>query len=149
MQNRNQTFSGPLKFFRKSLYELEKRTNPRYAEFDAVESLKQTNAKVLLIASSDDKVVQRSCHFDVLHEALANKENIRFLITENKGHNPSYTCDAVVYKDAFFDAFQKMLKKKKLETPEQQRAFMAAFDWVRMTEQDESVWDEIIKHLRS
>ena len=144
-----QTFAGPLKFFRKSLYDLEARTNPDYVEFDAVETLANTKAKVLLIASSDDKVVHKKCHYDVLHEALAGRENIRFLVTENKNHNPSYTCDAVRYKDDFFARFQKLQKKKQLETPAQQKAFMEQFDWHRMTEQDDAVWDEILKTLRS
>ncbi len=144
-----QTFTGLLKGAVKSLYGLECRTNPGYVEYDAVESLKKTDAKVLLIASSDDKVVQKAHHFDVLQRALSGRENIRFFVTENKGHNPSYTCDAVRYKDDFFARFQKLVKKKKLETAQQQEAFMSAFDWRRMTEQDEAVWDVILKHLQS
>ena len=143
-----QTFSGLLKGARKPLYELEKSVNGAYADFDAIESLGKTHAKVLLIASADDKVVQKAHHFDVLQRELAEHENIRFLLTEKKGHNPSYTCDAVVYKDDFFARFQKLVKQKKLETKEQQNAFMTSFDWMRMTEQDASVWDKILSHLK-
>lgn len=41
------------------------------------------------------------------------------------------------------------MKKKKLETKPQQEAFMSTFDWVRMTEQDEAVWAEILNHLNT
>ena len=143
-----QTFAGVLKFARKSLYELERRSNPDYVEFDAVRSLEKTDAKVLLIASADDPVVKKSYHFDLLRQALSGKENIRFLVTEKKGHNPSYTCDAVRYKDDFFAQFQKLVKKKKLETLDEQKVFMDQFDWYRMTEQDEAVWDVILSHLK-
>lgn len=143
-----QTFSGLLKGAQKSMFALEKSVNGEYADFDAIDSLGKTNAKVLLIASSDDKVVQKAHHFDVLQRALSDRENIRFLVTENKGHNPSYTTDAVRYKDAFFGQFRKMVRKKKLETKAQQEAFMSTFDWVRMTEQDEHVWSAIISHLK-
>ena len=143
-----QTFAGPLKFARKSLYELEKRSNPEFVEFDAVKTLSQTGAKVLLIASDDDTVVKKQFHYDVLHAALSGKENIRFLLTHNKGHNPAYTCDAVRYKDVFFAAFQKAVKKKKLQTPAQQKAFMDTYDWYRMTEQDDAVWNVMIEHLK-
>ena len=143
-----QTFSGLLKGARKQLYALEKNANGVYAAADAVESLCKTTAKVLLIASSDDQVVQKSHHFDVLRQALSGRENIRFLVTENKGHNPSYTGDAVRYKDDFFAQFRKLVKKKKLETKAQQKAFMSAFDWLRMTEQDPAVWDAVIAHLK-
>ena len=143
----DQTFAGPLKFAKKSLYELEKRSNPDFVEFDAVKTLSQTGAKVLLIASDNDAVVKKEFHYDVLHTALDGKENIHFLLTQNKGHNPSYTCDAVGYKDEFFATFQKAVKKKKLETPQQQKAFMNTYDWYRMTEQDDAVWNVILTHL--
>lgn len=143
-----QIMPGLLKGVRKTLYALESRSNPGYVEFDALETLSKTAAKVLLIASSDDKVVQKSHHFDVLQRELSGRENIRFYVTENKGHNPSYTCDAVRYKDDFFARFQKAVKKKKLETKAQREAFMSAFDWMRMTEQDENVWNVIISHLK-
>lgn len=144
-----QTFFGPLRGFQKLMYDLEYRTNPDYVAFDAVQTLEKTPAKVLLIASNDDKVVRKDFHYDVLAQALSDRENIRFLLMEGKGHNPSYTCDAVRYKDDFFAAFQKMVKKKKLETAEQQNAFMSGFDWKRMTEQDEAVWTEIFQTLQS
>lgn len=142
-----QTFSGIMKGFRKAIYELERRSNPDYVDYDAVQSLSKTDAKVLLIASLDDKVVQKRFHFDVLQQALSDKPNIHFLLTENKGHNPSYTCEAVRYKDDFFAQLQKNVKKKKLETEAQQKAFMAKFDWMHMTEQDEGVWSAILTHL--
>ena len=143
-----QLFTGILKGAVKGLYQLEKQANPDYAEFDAVRTLGHTKAKVLLIASSNDSTVKKEYHFEVLRRALAGKENIRFLLTEGKGHNPSYTCDAVRYKDDFFAAFQKAVKKKKLETEQQQKAFMDAYDWRRMTEQDDTVWEKIISHLQ-
>lgn len=142
-----QIMPGFLKGMRETLYRLESSSNPDYVEFDALESLGKTTAKVLLIASSDDKVVQKAHHFDVLQHALSGRENVRFLVTENKGHNPSYTCDAVRYKDDFFAQFQKLVKKKKLETSSQQEAFMSGFDWLRMTEQDEAVWNMVLTHL--
>jgi hypothetical protein len=33
-------------------------------------------------------------------------------------------------------------------TPAQQQAFMSTFDWKRMTEQDEAVWNPILSHLK-
>ena len=142
-----QTFTGMLRGVQKRLLELESRSNPEYVDFDAVESLRKTNAKVLLIASDDDKIVHKTCHFDVLQSELSGLENIHFLVTERKGHNPSYTCDAVRYKDDFFAQFQKLVNKKKLQTPQQQKPFMSSFDWMRMTEQDDAVWNAIISHL--
>ena len=144
-----QIISGPLKSYRKSLLKLEQKVNPDYVDFDARNSLWHSHAKALLIYSENDDTVHKSVHFDALQAALHTRENIRFLLVPNKGHNPSYTEDAVAYKDAFFKDFQKALKKKKLETKAQQKEFMSQYDWQRMTAQDEAVWNVILDHLKA
>ena len=141
-----QIMAGPLKAFRKPLTELEKRVNPNYVDFDARKSLANTDAKVLLIYSEDDKTVCKAPHYDSLLAALSDKENIRFLLLSGKDHNPTYTDRAVVYKNAFFKAYQKGLKRR--TTPQQVKTFMEGFDWWRMTEQDEHVWNVILSHLK-
>ena len=52
------------------------------------------------------------------------------------------------YKDAFFAELTKAKKKKQLKTEDQQKAFMARYDWRRMTEQDEDLWKTILNHLK-
>ena len=145
----DQNISGILKGYREGLYAIERQANPDYVDYNAVESLKDTSAKVLLIYSSDDKIVNRQMHYDPLVSALSGKDNIRFLLVDRKNHNPSYTADAVAYKDRFWAEFSKQEKKKLLKTPEQQQAFMAGYDWWRMTEQDDTVWNVIIEWLNS
>ena len=83
----------------------------------------------------------------MLFNCFARRYNVKLLLVEGKGHNPSYTREAVALKDAFFKDFQKAVKRKKLETPEQQKAFMSRYDWKAMTEQDEYVWKEIVATL--
>lgn len=142
-----QVISGPLKVFRKRLLALEHRSNPEYVDFDARKSLWHSKAKVLLIYSENDQTVRKDPHYDSLHQALDGRENIRLLLVQNKGHNPSYTADAVACKDAFFKEFSKAQKKGLLKTPDQQKEFMQQYDWKRMTMQDEAVWEEILKTL--
>lgn len=144
-----QTITGVLKCFRPVLMSLERQTNPDYADFDARKSLGETQAKVLLIYSADDKIVHKAVHFDSLQEALSDRKNVRFLLVQNKGHNPTYSEDAVTYKDAFFKELSKAAKKKQLVTPQQQKEFMSRYDWHRMTRQDEAVWTQIIAHLKA
>ena len=144
-----QIMAGPVKGFRKHLLELETRANPDYVHFDARKSLAAADAKVLLIYSENDPTVCKAPHYNSLVAALSGKENIRLLLVQNKGHNPNYTEDAVVYKDAFFKAYTKAAKRKHLAKPEQQKTFMARYDWDRMTAQDEQVWQQILIHLGS
>ena len=41
-----------------------------------------------------------------------------------------------------------MRKSGLLETPEQKKAFIDEVDWLKMTEQDELVWQEIFETLK-
>ena len=144
-----QAISGPLKAYRSAMMRLERHANPDYVDFDARKSLWHSKARVLLIYSEDDSVVHKKVHFDSLKEALSTRPNIRFLLVQQKDHNPTYTVDAVTYKNAFFKEFSRAVKKKQLATPAQQKAFMAQYDWRRMTMQDEKVWNEIVEHLKA
>ena len=130
-----------------AIFKIELENNPKYARTSALESLRKTNAKVLLIYSEDDKTVHKKDHFDPLLHALSGRKNIEFLLVNGKDHNPHYTADAVQYKNDFWKTTEKAIKQKKLETPEQQQAFMANYDWYRMTTQDEDVWEKILTHF--
>jgi len=144
-----QTFDGILKPYRKAILALERQVNDKYAAFDAVESLRGTDAKVLLIYSEDDPVVKKAAHYDPLFRELEGKEDIRFHLEQGKAHNPSYTSEAVRYKDGFFGELTKLRKRGSKVSPEERKAFMESYDWRRMTEQDEKVWDLIVSHLKA
>ena len=138
---------GPLKIYAPAIVEAEQRENPRYARYNGLESLAKTTAQVLLIYSEDDKTVHKREHYDPLYMKFCDSDHVKFLLVNNKNHNPSFEKESVVYKDAFFTQFQKALKKGRLATPEEQAAFMGQFDWWFMTRQDTRVWDAIFDHL--
>ena len=142
-----QAFGGLLKKTGKRIYREEAALNPRYSGVDAVETLKNTSAKALILHSEDDPIVSYKEHFLTMREALSDRENITFYSVDGKRHNPNYTCDAVAYKDAFFKTYQKALKKGKLTTDAERTAFRNRFDWERMTAQDETVWKIIFDFL--
>ena len=133
-------------FYRK-IYQKEKEKNPNSMRFHAVRSLARTKAKVLVIHSSDDKIVKCKKHFNVMREALAGYENITFWKVSGKRHNPNYTEAAVRYKDKFFKMYQKALKKNLFETERDMELFAERFDWDAMTQQDMTVWEKIFEAL--
>ena len=134
------SFTGLLKGYRQCIYELEKASNPHFIDFDALDSLKETNAKVLVIYSDNDPVVSKEVHFDLLQTL----PNITCVLSKNKGHNPNYTTDAV----KLLNDYQAKIKKTKLDTLEKKQAFVASFDFDAMTKQDEEIWEMIDHHLR-
>lgn len=134
--------------FRVGLYELERRTNPSYADGNALDVLRVTDRPVMIIHSTDDAMVSYKRNFLVLRDALRDKENTVFLTVHGSGHNPHYTKEAFTYKEAFFKKLKKMRKQGRLNTKEQRLAFASLYDWYKMTEQNPVVWNRILDFLK-
>lgn len=143
----NSLFKGILKPYAKDILRLEAASNPDYWKCDAADSLKSTDAQVLLIHSEDDPTVSYTEHFVYLQNALREHPNIAFLSMKDRRHNPNYTADAAAYAAAFFAELTKKSKKKQLLTDAQKQEFVQAFDWNRMTAQDDAVWSRILNTL--
>lgn len=84
-------------------------------------------------------------HYDALSEALKDKENIELVLLHDKGHNPNYTSAAVSYLS---ELSEKLKKVKNLKTEQEKEQFKNSFDWNKMTEQDEEVWNQILEFLK-
>ncbi len=119
----NTLFSGIIKGYRKAILTLEKETNPKYVNFNAIETLKKSNTKALLIYSDNDHICHRT-HYDILKGSLEGKENVKFLLEANKGHNPNYTEDAVKLLDAFIKSRLKFKHKKNVTAEEKNSLYL-------------------------
>lgn len=133
--------------FRPAIFALEERTNPGYCDKSAIDTLGNTTAPALIIHSTDDNSVDFKRHFMKLRNALSHKENITFLELTGRVHNPTYTPEAVKYKQEFFKAHMKRVKRGKHKNKEDQRGFLQSYDWHKITEQDENVWEVIFEFL--
>ena len=138
-------FRGWMKGYRKAILALEARSNPEFIKYNAVETLSNSNTRALLIYSENDSICLKT-HYDILRSNLAKKDNVRFLFLANRGHNPNYTAAAVSYLNEYAKARVKLVRKKGL-TAEEKAAFVASYDWEKMTVQDEAVWQVIFEHL--
>lgn len=138
-------FTGLMKGYRKAILKLERESNPNFVNYNAVETLSKSNTKALLIYSEDDAMCRR-VHYDILKAGLDAKDNIRFILCRNKGHNPNYTEDAVKLLNDFGKK-RAALARKKNATKEEKAAFVQSFDWNAMTKQDDAVWKDIFDHL--
>ena len=128
-------------------FELEKESNPDFVSINAIESLSNYDGHALIIHSKDDKTVKCKYHFDVLKNELSNKNNIEFMLVENKNHNPNYTVEAVKHKDEFFKTYKKYLKKNLLKKVGDKEKFKNSFNWFKMTQQDFNIWKEVFRVL--
>jgi len=144
-----QFFSGILSVFRRRILKSETAANPDFIGYNAIESLKNTDAKVLVIHSDDDPTVNFEMNFGAMQKTLNNKENITFMRVTGKAHNPNYTEAAVKYKDEFFADFRQALKDGSLVFDEDKKKFKNSYDWNKMTAQDETLWKAVLEHLES
>lgn len=135
------------KAFRNQLLELERRTNPDYADSNAIQVLSNTDRPLLIVHSTDDATVSHKLNFVALQNALKDKSNIVFLSVSGSGHSPHYTADAFAYKESFFRQLKWYRRKGKLNTKEQRIAFASRYDWHKMTAQDMDVWNSIFDFL--
>ena len=142
-----QTFSGLLGFMRKPVIELEASYNPEYVSANAIDALKNYQGHALIIHSKDDNVLNVKLHFDKLKKALYLKENINLVLVDKKAHNPNYTVEAVTLLKAFLKEKSKLMKKGLLDTKEAQEVFINKFDWWKITEQDNEIWNMILETL--
>ena len=145
----NSYFSGIMKGYRRAVMALEREANPRFVDFSGIESLKSSPVKAQLIYSEDDRMCKKNPHYDLLLSELSGRENTELILLKNKGHNPNYTEDAVKYLGAYVAERTRLIKKNGLSTKEAREAFVASYDWDRMTAQDESVWQRIFSFLES
>ena len=142
-----QFLSGLMKPYRKAVFKIEADAFPEYVHTDARTTLKSTKTKTLIIHSTDDKTCLYKNHFSEISRAASDNENVEFLTVSGKGHNPNYTEDAVKYKDACMKELVRKSKKKELSTDEEKAKFVASCDWVRMTKQDDDVWNKIFAFI--
>ncbi len=141
-----QNFSGILRGYRKHILQLEANSNPDYVGYDAATTLKNAAAKALLIYSDNDPIVHRNVHCDALVAALDDRTHMDVMLVSGKGHNPNYTADAVALLGEL--AARTKREAKVLQTAEARAAFKSSFDWDRMTEQDDAVWERIFAFLK-
>ena len=142
-----QVLRGFLKFYQSAIYKIEADALPEYAHFDGRESLKGARTKALIIHSKDDDTCYFKNHFCELQRAVSDNSSVEFLAVDKKGHNPNYTEDAVKYKNERMAVLKKLLKKKQLTTDEAKAAFVKSCDWVRMTKQDDEIWNKIFDFI--
>lgn len=143
----NTFFSGIMKGYRKPILALERESNPVFCEYNSLSSLSSSDVKALLIYSDNDTLCKRT-HYDIMKAGLEGKDNVNIVLTSGKGHNPNYTAEAVAYLGEFGKARAKLARKKGV-TAEEKEKFVDSYDWRRMTEQDERVWQMIFEHLDS
>jgi len=123
----------------------EAKSNPGYYDRSAFDALQNCNAPCLLIYGEKDMLCTKQGFYDPLRAALSDKKNISFFLANGKGHNPNYTREAEKYLAQYGKERKKFIKSNPSEV--QKAQFVASYDWLAMTDQDETVWEKIFEVL--
>ena len=145
----NSYFGGILMGYRKPIMRIESEANPEFVRYNAVESLKRSGVKALLIYSDDDRLCRKKVHYEALRKGLDGCEGVELMLVSGKGHNPNYTADAVAYLGEYLAKKAELTKSGALNDEGARADFVASFDWRRMTAQDYGVWDKIFEALEA
>lgn len=119
--------------------------NPGYFKYNAIDSLKDTEVRMLIIHSEDDPLVDYKDNFEAMRSALISNDNVSYIRLNGHKHNPNYTVEAAELLDSLNRAHAKLLKKK--PDAAMLEEFRNSRDWWAVTEQDQDVWDKIFAHL--
>ena len=123
----------------------EKKLIPRYGSIDNRAYLATTKDKLLWIHSTDDPMVNYK--YNAGHVLKIANPNVRVITVENKKHNPEYTDEALKTMRAWMGEYYRLIREKKLATPDARAAYFADKPIGRMTEQDPAIFDEILKFI--
>lgn len=143
----NQNFSSILTPYKKNIYALEEKANKNFIKYNAINSIKNSSCKVLAIYSDNDPILKKKFTYTKLKKNLGNLNNLSLHLEKKKFHNPNYTREAVLYMNNFSKELSKNAKNSFFSIPENREKFMSKWDWNKMTEQDEVVWNKILSFL--
>ncbi len=97
-----------------------------YADIDAVQGMKNTDASIIVVHSSDDNTVPIEYGYDLFYSEFKNEERFEFILYEDKGHDfLFYSEDAWAYKQQLNKDYELYLSKNNLKDNEKSKnAFM-------------------------
>ena len=138
----DQYVKGPLKIFKKPFLKLEYEKYGEISKLKASESLNKKNLKALVIQSKDDSILKLKYNFEKIKEASTNKE-VKFIETDGKNHNPTYTLDAVKKLNEYLSKLNKLKDKAEIEK------LADSTNWDELCDLDLEIMDEIISFIKA
>ena len=135
--------------YSEEVMERERQHNPKYADMNAIDSLKKSKAKLLHLQSTDDiKVKYELCTKLMLEDAdLAKRDDIELVTVENKNHDPQRTVESNKATKAMLLELEESRNHGQLDDLEDIEEFKKRHDWTKIYEQDPKIWDKILEFL--
>ena len=141
---------GMMKFVKSSfiasrISNYEYSVNPDFKELDNLSYLKHTTDDIMFVHSIDDK----SCGYKYIIPKISkfNNSHLSFYIEEHKRHNPTYTVEAVKYKDKIVNKYFDLVRKNIFKSIEEKKEYFKDVSLEKLTTPDEFVFDKITNFI--
>ena len=108
---------------------------------DGIKILKETNVNYLILHSKDDHIVKYYTNTYLLTEYV-KKDNVKFIIVNDKKHNPDYCKDAIEYTDEVF------YKLGQIESDEEKLEYRKSLNYQLMGQLDTDIMEQIVEYLK-
>ena len=112
----------------------------KYGISNSLKSLKKYNGKVLIIHSTNDPIINFNNSTKLLKDTYSNKSNFKFIIVDDKFHNPEYKKESV-------DLLMSYASKLNELSKEEQEKLKKNTDFHKLGEVDLDIYQEIIKYI--
>lgn len=139
-------FDGQSQEYYQDVCNYEIATNGNYYYSSSLEAFNNTNVNVLVAHSKDDPISLYKYSIDVLYGNT--KDNVSYLLYDNKKHNPNYSYNAVKYMGQVFEKYTELVQQNKLVTLQQKQQYMDNVNWSAVTEQDDDFWKAVQQFLK-
>lgn len=120
------------------------------ADSNAIDSFKNSTAKIVIVHSDDDKTVPTSAGIDLYEEEYKDKENFLFLRFTNRGHGTIYLSkEGKEYVDSFYKIINEYAKKNKLNDEQKDQyasTLLNRLKWNNLL--DEVLLDQILDFIK-
>lgn len=108
----------------------------KYSLAKSNKTLANSKSNVLIVHSKDDNMVNFDYHTKYLMDNLQN-ENIKYLILENRKHNPDYSLDAINYMSQVYTKLNSLNESDKKE-------YLKTVDFKKMGVLDLDIMNQIL-----
>lgn len=129
---------------------IQDRNNFKQYDLDSIEVIKQSSIPVLLVSGDKDIMVDPNYSYFKYKKELQNQDNVYFLTSINREHNPYLSIEGTEYNKKTRDMYHELSKRFNHSIPEEElQNYYLSLDYKLMVQLDYKVMDVILSFINS
>lgn len=120
-----------------------------YAKLTALEGIRNSDARIMVMYSKDDTTVPKKYGYDIYYDEFKDDPRVEFVSLEDKGHEYIYhTVASKLYTEQFFSDYYDYAKDRKISDFERDAYMQEHFDRAKGFELDSAMLSKISAFLK-